>query len=203
MENEVWFKPLVWMDYRLAVLFAVGLPLVLIVWAAIKRAEAISRLLIIYWRVASLLAIAFYLMIPSWRMAFIAGFAARILIPISLWFWVDLNEEIEDRPPDGLKLATTAWRWGISIYCILGALAAIPSLSCALTKNPASDALCRVWLEVPWAYYRLLHYQAQPEHGNVGLLAFLGATALCFYIVYFVYFLLIRLPKQGRSALEK
>lgn len=201
MENEIWFKPLIWMDYRLAILFMVALPLVLLVWAAIKRAEAITRLLIIYWRVASLAAIAFYLMIPSWRIAFIAGFFARVLIPISLWFWVDLNEEIDDRPPDSLKFVTTAWRWAVSLYCTVGALASIPFLSCAFQANVAQVPYCRPWLEVPWSYYRLLHYKA--DYSNVGLLGFLGATALCVYIVYFFYFLLIRLGKQGRSALEK
>jgi hypothetical protein len=195
------FKPLIWMDYRLAILFTIAIPLVLLIWAAIKRSEAITRLLIIYWRVASLLAIAVYLMIPAWSIAFIAGFVARLLIPISLWFWVDLNEEIEDRPNDGLKLATTAWRWAISIYCILGTLVLIPSLSCAFSQNPASVSSCRAWLEVPWAYYHLIHYDA--DYSNVSVLAFLGATALCIYIVYFFYFLLIRLAKQGRSALER
>ncbi|MDY7016428.1 MAG: DUF3177 family protein [Cyanobacteriota bacterium] len=194
-------KSLIWMDYRLAILFTVAIPLVLLLWAAFKRSEAISRLLTIYWRVASLLAIAVYLMIPAWSIAFVAGFVARILIPISLWFWVDLNEEIEDRPNDGLKLATVAWRWAVSVYCILGALVAIPSLSCAFTQNPASVPACRTWLEVPWAYYRLIHYDA--DYSNVGVLGFLAAAALCFYIVYFFYFLLIRLAKQGRSALEK
>ncbi|MBD2579197.1 DUF3177 family protein [Oscillatoria sp. FACHB-1406] len=201
MENAVWFKPLIWMDYRLAVLLAAAIPLVLLIWALFKRAEAITRLLVIYWRVASLLAIALYLMIPAWRIAFIAGFAARILIPISLWFWIDLNEEIDDRPPDGIKLATTAWRWAMTVYCILSAIASLPFLSCAFSNNANQLPGCRAWMEVPWTYYHFLHYKA--DYSNVGLLGFLGAVGLCFYVVSFLYFLLIKLGKQGRSAMER
>jgi len=45
-----------------------------------------------------LLAITIYLLIAALPVGFISGLMARILIPISLWFWVDLNEEIEDQP---------------------------------------------------------------------------------------------------------
>jgi hypothetical protein len=30
---------------------------------------------------------------------------ARILIPVALWFWVDINEEIADRSPGALTLS--------------------------------------------------------------------------------------------------
>jgi len=195
MQDEIWFQPLIWMDYRLAILFTVMIPLVLIIWAAYKRAEAIARLLIIYWRVASLLMITVYLMIPSWPISFATGTIARLLIPISLWFWVDVNEEIDDRPPDALKLATTAWRWSISTYCLLGVLASLPFLPCAFQLTET----CKVWFEPPWGYYHLVHFEE--GYKNLGVLGFCGAFALCCYIVYFAYFLLIRLGRQGRSAM--
>ena len=53
MEAEVWYRPLVWMDYRLAVLFTVLIPLILLLWAFIQKAQAMQRLLVIYWRVSS------------------------------------------------------------------------------------------------------------------------------------------------------
>ncbi|MGL5795200.1 MAG: DUF3177 family protein, partial [Waterburya sp.] len=120
---DIWFRPLVWMDYRLGVLLAVILPLVLLIWALFQRQEAIQKLLIIYWRVASLLMITIYLLIPGWKVGFISGLAARILIPISLWFWVDLNEEIRDIPQNIFKLIFTSWRWAITGSCVLGAIA--------------------------------------------------------------------------------
>ena len=90
--NDVWFRSLVWMDYRLAVLFTVLIPIILLIWAFVQKADGIQRLLTIYWRVSSLLMITVYLMIGGFGVSFISSLMARILIPISLWFWVDLND---------------------------------------------------------------------------------------------------------------
>ncbi|MGK7929440.1 MAG: DUF3177 family protein [Spirulina sp.] len=196
--QDIWFKPLVWMDYRLAVLFNVILPLVLLLWATIRKEEAMIRLLIIYWRVASLLMITVYLMIPSWSIGYITGFAARILIPISLWFWIDLNDEINDHKFSPLKLILTAWRWAITIYCLLGTIAFLPFLSCAFSPNPLETPFCRVWLEPTFLYWSWFHANSNP-----GFLGFLAAIGLAAYLVYFIYFVVVRLGKQGRSAMEK
>ena len=195
---EIWFRPLVWTDYRLAILFMVCLPLILLLWSTINRAEAIQRLLIIYWRVASLLMITVYLMIPGWSVGFITSWIARLLIPLSLWFWADLNDEITDAPKSSLKLIFTSWRWAITIYCLLGVVLTTGFLSCAFAAGAVETDSCRVWLEAPWLYKAWFHYGSPP-----GFLGFLGATGLCVYIIYFVYFLLVRLSKQGRSAMEQ
>ncbi len=196
--DELWFRSLVWTDYRLAVVFAVIVPLILLIWAAVKRQEAIQRLLIIYWRVASLLMITVYLMIPSWPIGFISGFTARLLIPISLWFWVDLNDEIRDLPQSLLKLVLTSWRWAMTVYCIVGAIANLPFLSCAFTSGAVETPFCRVWLEAPWAYKAIVHANSSP-----GFLGFLGMVGLIIYVLYLIYFVFVRLTKQGRSALEQ
>ncbi|MBE9166310.1 DUF3177 family protein [Pleurocapsales cyanobacterium LEGE 06147] len=196
--NEIWFRPLVWADYRLAALFLVGMPLVLLVWAVARRKEAIQKLLIIYWRVASLLMITVYLMIPGWRISFITAIAGRILIPIALWFWVDLNEEIKDLPKSSLKLVFTSWRWATTIYCIIGVAATIPFISCAFSEITLATSSCQVWLEAPQLYRQNFH----PDPGNEGFLGFLGMVGLTIYVLYLAYFVLVRLGKQGRSALQ-
>jgi len=189
---------LVWMDYRLAVLFTVSLPIVLLVWAFFRNMEAIQRLLIIYWRVSSLLAITVYLMIGGLRLGFISGLVARILIPIALWLWVDLNEEIDDAASTPLKLAFTAWRWAVSAYCILGVIATFPFLRCAFSVDFFSQPYCQVWLEAPWRYRDYFHASLTP-----GFLGFLGAIGLVIYASCLAYFLLIRFGKQGRSAIQR
>ncbi|MEB3310745.1 MAG: DUF3177 family protein [Snowella sp.] len=196
--EQAWFRPLVWLDYRLAVIFAVIIPLILLVWSTLKQSEAIQRLLIIYWRVASLLMITVYLMIPSWSISYLTGISARILIPLSLWFWVDLNDEIKDLPQSSLKLVTTSWRWAVTIYCSLGVMAFIPFLSCAFSPGAIDSNFCQVWLQAPWRYKEIIHPNATP-----GFLGFLGMVGLICYALYFGYFLIIRLVKQGRSALEQ
>lgn len=196
---DKWLRPLVWMDYRLGVLLAVIVPLALLIWALFQKQEAMQRLLIIYWRVASLLMIALYLMIPDWKVGYIVGFAARVLIAISLWFWVDINEEIRDIPSSLIKLVFTSWRWAMTGYCFLGAIAKAFSLPCGISNAIVESAVCQVWLEAPEAYRNFFH----SKPGNEGFLGFLGSVGLTIYVIYLAYFVLIRLGKQGRSALEQ
>ncbi len=187
-------RSLVWTDFRLAVLFCVLCPLGLMVWSLYKRAKSITHLLIIYWRVASLLAISVYLMIGQNPLGFVAGFAALLLIPVSLWLWVDLNEEIEDRR-GSLKLMVNAWRWAITLYCAIAALVQVPYLQCAASKAAQSTAQCQVWREPPLLFKSMLHASTRAEK-----LGFLALIALVSYGLYLGYFLIFKLTKQGRSA---
>ena len=196
--SEDLLRSLVWMDYRLAVLFTVILPFILLIWAFVQRAEAMQRLLIIYWRVSSLLAITVYLMIGNLPISFMAGFLARILIPIGLWFWLDLNEEIDEQRQTPLKLSFTAWRWAVSVYSVLGAVASIPFLQCAISQAAFATPFCQVWLEPPLGFKNFFHAGYKPE-----FLGFLGIVALVIYVLYLGYFVIVRLAKQGRSAVEQ
>lgn len=198
MQNELWFRPLIWMDYRLALVFAVVIPLILLIWAFVQKAEAIQRLLTIYWRVSSLLAITVYLLIATLPVGFISGLMARILIPISLWFWVDLNEEIEDQPRGALKITFNSWRWAISVYSILGAIAQIPTLQCAFSKNVVTLPLCRTLLEPPLLFKEYFH-----PNSTTQFLGFLGIVGLIIYVVCLSYFVVVKLGKQGRSAIQQ
>ncbi|MGB7412939.1 MAG: DUF3177 family protein, partial [Thermosynechococcaceae cyanobacterium] len=67
-------EPLAWTDYRLSLLFVVLAPLGLLVWSILKRAKSITHLLVIYWRVASLLLISVYLMMAELPFSFIIRF---------------------------------------------------------------------------------------------------------------------------------
>ncbi|MEH1906267.1 MAG: DUF3177 family protein [Nostoc sp.] len=195
MDYNIWFRPFVWIDYRLAVLFLVIIPLILLIWAFVQKAESIQRLLTIYWRISSLVAITIYLMIAQYPVSFISGLMARILIPISLWFWVDLNDEIEYQTSGSLKFIFTSWRWATTVYCILGTLAFIPFLGCAFSGNVLKTPYCSVWFEAPLLFKEYFHANTKAE-----FLGFLGITSLVIYVVYLSYFVLIKLGKQGRSA---
>ena len=185
------------MDYRLAVLFTVILPLILLAWVFVEKAEAMQRLLIIYWRVASLLLITIYLMMGGHGIAFISGLAGRILIPISLWFWIDLNDEIEYQSNSPLKLIFSSWRWAITLYCVLGAIATLPFLNCVSPANFKTD-FCQVWLQAPSIFKEYFH------HGNdVSGLGNFGIVGLTMYIAYFCYFAFVKLNKRGRSAIKQ
>jgi len=197
MQNPPWLTGLVWTDYRLAVLFTVIVPLVLLIWAFVRKVQPLQHLLMIYWQVASLLAITIYLFVGAYSVGFISGWLGRILIPLALWFWVDLNEEITELPQSALKLTSTAWRWAVSIYCIVGAIAQVPTVRCAFLPSQAmvADSFCRIWLDPPWLFREIFNPGAKPY--TLGLLA---AIALGIYLLCLGYFVFFRLGKQGRSA---
>lgn len=186
---------LIWTDYRLSVVFIVLIPLVLSLWAFVKKADPILRLLTIYWRVSSLLLVTLYLMIAAFPLSFLSSVIARFLLPISLWFWVDLNEEIEDRPPSPLKLIFSAWRWSITVYSTLGGLFQLFFLKCAFESKEEllSNSFCRIWLDPAWLYKGIFHANTKPS-----VLGFLGLVGLVFYGFYFLSFVFVKLGKQGR-----
>lgn len=135
-------------------------------------------------------------MLPS---GFVSGWLARILIPISLWYWVDLNEEIRDSPAGSLKLSLVSWRWAVSLYCVLGVIGQIPFLRCATlaTQQILNDAQCRVWLDPPFLFREYFHSGVRPF-----VLGFFGILALAIYLLYLGYFVFFRLGKRKRSAME-
>ena len=190
--------PVVWTDYRLALLFAVFIPLTLLIWSWVAKAEAISLIVTIYWRVASLLAITVYLMIGGYSFSFITSLAAKILIPLSLWFWADLNEEIREQPKRSLNLAFNAWRWAMSAYCGIGIILQISLLRCAFSNTAFAGETCQSWLQPSLAFANVFH--ANFESGFLGVM---GIVALIFYALYLGYFLLVKLGRQGRSALNQ
>jgi len=196
--EKVWFTPFVWMDYWLAIVFTMIVPLVILIWAFMKKNQSILRLLIIYWRVASLLGITIYLFIGNVQLGFLSGLLARILIVVGLWFWVDLNEDIADQPPKPLHLALTAWRWAMTVYMGLGTIATLPFLSCAFSKATFDSEFCRVWVDPPLLFKSLIH-----PKGDATLLGFWGFLALLIYVIYLSYYLLVRLSKEGRMAIEE
>lgn len=189
---------LVWTDYRLALLFAVFIPLTLLIWSWITKAEAISLVMTIYWRVASLLAITVYLMIGGYSFSFITALAAKVLILLSLWFWADLNEEIREQPKRSLNLAFNAWRWAMTVYCIIGTVVQIVFLRCAFSSALFQGEACQAWLQPSVAYAGTFH--ANFESGFLGIM---GIVALVLYAAYLGYFLLVKLGRQGRSALNQ
>ena len=191
-------RSLVWADYRLALLFTVFIPLTLLIWSWVTKTEAVSLLLTIYWRVASLLAITVYLMIGGWSISFITAFLSKLLIPVSLWFWADLNEEIREQPKRSLNLGFNAWRWAVTLYCAIGAVVQLAFIRCALSTTTLSSQSCQAWREPSLVFKDYVHNGL-----TNGFLGFWGLFFLVTYAVCFGYFLLVKLGRQGRSALNQ
>jgi hypothetical protein len=196
------YRTLVWLDYRLAAVFTLGLPLVLLVWAALRQERALQRLLAIYWKVASLLLIAVLLLTDNRPLGYLLALLAHLAVVVCLWFWVDLNEELADLPPwRPLPFTVRAWRWGLSAFGLLGAGLSALSLSCS--GGGVNRLLCRAWLEVPddlhGGFARVFGFLFGGAW-TAGIAAFVGYVALVGYGVGLMQWLLVRLPRQGRVA---
>lgn len=186
---------LAWTDFRLALLFAVFIPLTILIWSWVEKSEAISLLMTIYFRVASLLLFSVYLLIGGWGVGFVASILARILIPTSVWFWADLNEEIREQPKKALNLAFNVWRWAITIFCGFSALVQLFYIPCAF--GSVSET-CQAWSEPALKHQEIFHNGL-----TNGFLGFWGIVGLVVYALYLGYFLVVRLGRQGRTALNQ
>jgi Protein of unknown function (DUF3177) len=191
---EPLIRQFVWLDFRLATLFAVIMPMLLLAWSLRAKAEPLKRSLFIYWRVASLFAIAIYLAIGAWPIAFLAGFVARLLIPLSLWYWQDINEDIA-MSRGILKTYFNVWRWAVSTYFAVSAIFSAFYLPCTFSSLDQLRPTCKIWFEPPLAFRAILHAGTPIE-----TLGFFGIVGVIVYGLYLASFLIFSLPKQGRIA---
>ncbi|GAB4218531.1 MAG: DUF3177 family protein [Synechococcales cyanobacterium] len=176
-----WFTEWIWWDFRVAVVLTVVVPIGLLVWSYVTRHRPVQDLLIIYWKVASLLAITVYLMIGGIPVGFLSGAAARAAIPTALWFWPLLTLEISETP-GLLSRLFLGWRWLVSVYMGVGLLFSLAFAPCAF-QTPIS-AECRAWWDPPLAYRDIFHPTVSKE-----LLGFVGVIGLSIYVLYSLYFL--------------
>lgn len=197
------YRALVWLDYRLAVVFCVALPLLLLIWASVRREGAIVRLLTLYWKVSSLLAVTVLFLSDGRPIGYALGVLAQLLMITSVWFWVDLNEELDDLPPwRPLPLTVRIWRWGLTLFAGLGAFVSGTALTCLQRGGSAS---CQVWLEPP---AELMHQVDRVFSFVFGgnwtpeISVFFGYAGLIAYGVGLLQWLVVRLPRMGRVAGE-
>lgn len=204
LQSPAAFRGLVWLDLRLGLLFAVGVPLVLLAWAAWKRETAILRLMGLYWKVSSLLLVAVLLLTDARPSGYLLLVLAPLLSLAALWFYVDLNEELEDLPPwRPLPLTVRIWRWSLTFQALLSAALAVVALPCM--AGPRRLPLCAAWLEAPSGLHgglaRLFGF-VFGGNWTPGVAAFVGYVGLVAYAVGLLQWLVVRLPRQGRVAGE-
>jgi len=199
---DLLYRSLVWMDVRLGVLFAVALPLVLLVWTIRRREAALVRLLSLYWKTSSLMLVALLLLVDSRPIAYPLLLIAPLLSLAALWVWVDLNEELADMPPwRPLPLTVRIWRWSLTLVSLLTSGLALTALPCL--QGGVSRPLCSAWLEAPQGLNASLDRVFDFIFGadwTPAAAAFVGYVALVAYAVGLLQWLLVRLPRQGRIA---
>ena len=199
--NELSYRTLVWLTYRLAATFALGLPLVLLVWSALRREASLVRMLTLYWKVASLMGISMLLLTDQRPLGYLTAVIAPLLMAVSVWFWVDLNEELEDLPLwRPLPLTVRLWRWALSGFAIVSVAMTTTALVC---MQQGGSADCLAWQEAPKGVHSVVETVFDFVFGGQWTeagAAFIGYVALVAYLAGLLQWLLVRLPRQGRVA---
>ena len=199
--TEHQFQILVWLSYRIAATFAFGLPLFLLIWAKISNLSSIDRLLSIYWKVSSLYAINLLLLSGDSQLGQLISLISPIFMIGSIWFWVDLNEEIEEmsiyKP---IALTTRVWRWTLSFWGILNTALHIFSLKCL---NSTNGIYCDTWREIPYNSFITIKTIIRFILGGnwtTGFATFCAYLALILYLIGLLQWFIIQFPRNGRFA---
>jgi len=199
--TEPQFQILVWLSYRTAATFAFGVPLFLLIWAKISNLSSIHRLLSIYWKVSSLYAINLLFLSSESQLGQLISFIAPLLMMSSIWFWFDLNEEIDEMPIyKPIALTTRIWRWTLSFWSILNTGLHIFSWRCL---NSINESYCDSWREIPYNSFlttKIIIKFILDGNWSVGFARFFGYFALILYLIGIVQWLIIQFPKNGRFA---
>ena len=201
--NELSYRAMVWLIYRLGATVALGLPLVLLVWSIWRQEPVVQRLMGLYWKVASLMVISLLLLTDERPIGFVTVMVAPVLMAVSVWFWVDLNEELADQPLwRPLPLTVRLWRWAFSGFALLSVGMSVTSLGCL---EAPGLGICAAWLEAPQRMHQVVQLVFDFVFGGdwtPTVAGFLGYAALVVYLAGALQWLLVRLPRYGRVAGE-
>ena len=199
--TEPQFQILVWLSYRVAATFASGLPLFLFIWSKISNSSSIDRLLSIYWKVSSLYAINILFLSSESQLGQLISLISPILMVSSIWFWVDLNEEIEEMYIyNPISLTTRIWRWTLSFWGILNTLLHLFSWRCLSSMN---GNYCDSWREIPYNSFittKVIIKFILDGNWTTELATFFAYSALVLYLIGLLQWLIIQFPKNGRFA---
>ena len=119
----------------------------------------------------------------------------------SVWFWIDLNEEIEEmsfyKP---ISLTTRIWRWTLSLWGIINTGLHIFSWQCL---NSINLNYCDSWREIPYNSFittkTIIKFFLGGDWTNA-FATFFGYLALMLYLLGLLQWLIMQLPKNGRFA---
>ena len=199
--TEPQFQTLVWLSYRIAATFAFGLPLFLLIWAKISNSSSIYRLLSIYWKVSSLYAINLLFLSGESQLGQLISFISPLLMGVSVWFWVDLNEELDEMSfYKTISLTTIIWRWTLSFWIMLNTGLHIISWNCL---NSINGNYCDTWREIPYNSFIIIKIIIKfilDGNWTTALATFFAYLALTLYLIGLIQWLVVQFPKNGRFA---
>ena len=191
----------IWLSFQLSIIFFIGIPITLSIWSINKRNQAIIKLLSIYWKISILFFISLLLLIGKYNYALVITNIATLLMTISIWFWNDINDEL-NAYDFFYSLATTTkvWRWSLTFISFNFLIQSLQNLSCF---SSIKSAACEIWLQPSSNLHVIIKDLFNFLFGanfTQPLAKFLGLFSLLVYIVGLIQWLIVKLPKSGRNS---
>ena len=191
----------IWLSFQVSIIFLIGFPVTLLVWSIKKSNRAVQKLLTIYWKTSLLFFISLLLLIGKYNYSLIVTNISIILITISVWFWNDINDELEEYDFSYFLITTTkVWRWSLTFISLNFLIQSLRNIDCLTFINSAE---CEIWLEPSSNFYGIIKSLFNFFFGanfTEPLAKFIGLFSLLIYILGFIQWSIIKLPKNGRNS---
>ena len=191
----------IWLSFQLSLIFIVGLPLTLFCWSIKNKSKAITKLLSNYWKISILFFISLILLIGEYSFALLITNISTLIMTISVWFWNDINEELNEyRISHALTTTTKVWRWSITFISLSFLIQTLNNINCI---NFINSAECESWLKPSTNLYLILKNLFNFLFGasfSQPVAKFLGLFALLIYTLGLLQWAIIKLPKSGRNS---
>ncbi len=120
---------------------------------------------------------------------------------ISVWFWNDINDELNEYGIiHALPTTTKVWRWSLIFVSLSFLIQSLNNISCVSFINSAD---CEIWLKPSENLYLILKNLFNFLFGanfSQPVAKFLGLFSLLIYTLGFFQWAIIKLPKTGRNS---
>ena len=191
----------IWLSFQLSIIFLIGIPIILFFWSIKKRNKAVNKLLSIYWKISLSFFISLLLLIGKYNYALAITNISTLLITISLWFWSDINDELNEYD-FSYSLTTTikVWRWSLTFISLNFLIQSLLNFNCISFINSAA---CEMWLQPSTNLYNIIKTLFNFFFGanfTQPVAKFLGFFALLIYTLGLIQWLIIKFPKYGRNS---
>ena len=191
----------VWLSFQLSIIFLIGIPFTLFLWAIKKRNKVVNKLLSIYWKISLLFLISLLLLIGEYKYALLITNISTLLMTSSVWFWSDINDELKEYDFSYYLITTTkVWRWSLTFISLNFLIQSLKNISCFYLINSAS---CQIWLQPSSNFYIIIKNLFNFLFGanfTQPLAKFLGLFSLLIYLLGLLQWSIIKFPKNGRNS---
>jgi len=191
----------VWLTFHNSIVFLVGIPITLSLWSIIKRNKAVNKLISIYWKISLLFFISLLLLIGKYNYALVITNISTLLMTISVWFWNDINDELNEYDfSHPLTTTTKVWRWSLTFISINFLVQSLQNFRCFSFINSSE---CLIWLRPSSNFYEIIKNLFNFFFGanfSQPIAKFLGLFSLIIYSLGLIQWSIIKLPKNGRNS---